>query len=317
MSLYSIKGTLEPLSPFDFSQSLAFLPDFSPMQNEQTVNTNSFTKAVEIKGKTVAFEVTELGTVENPKLQFTAYSETKVTDELQESVADRINYFLSLQDDLKEFYKIGNQDQCFRPTIKRFYGHKQVKFLTPFEITCWAVLDQRIPMAVAHKMKERFVENYGGHINVKGYEYRTFPEPATINSAEPSKLFEVIHNQKKTEWILGVAKAFNKIDEQWLRTAPYDDVYGWLTDIKGIGEWSANFVMIRGLGRMEKLSSLGFELAVDASKIYKGKDEAMPDQELCEIANKYSQWKGYWAYYLRIYVEFVYVFEIGKKQLTK
>lgn len=316
MGLYSFKSILDTLAPFDFSQSLAYLSDFSPLKNEQVVSNNSFSKAVEIKGKTIAFEVTELGNVENPKLQFTAYSETRFTSEIEQLVADRISFFLSLQDDLREFYKIADQDECFKPIIKRFYGHKQVKFLTPFEITCWAILGQRIPMAVAHKMKERLVEKFGGHINMNDNEYRTFPEPATINEAEFSKLLETIHNEKKAEWISGAAKAFNHMDEQWLRTAPYDDVYVWLTNIKGIGEWSANFIMIRGLGRMEKLSSLGPEIATSASKIYTGNDEVMPDQELCEIADKYGQWKGYWAYYLRIYAEFLYVFEVGKKQLN-
>ena len=83
LSLFSFEGTLKPLSPFDFSKSLAFLSDFSPMKNEQEVKTKSFTKAVEILGRTVAFEVTELGDVENSKLQFVAYSKTKFSGEVE------------------------------------------------------------------------------------------------------------------------------------------------------------------------------------------------------------------------------------------
>ena len=64
-----------------------------------------------------------------------------------------------------------------------------------------------------------------------------------------------------------------KVDEQWLRAAPYDEVHDWLTDIKGIGDWSANFVMIRGLGRMEELSNIEPQLALDVARIYAGKDE--------------------------------------------
>ena len=52
---------------------MEFLSDFSPMQNEQEVKSGTFTKAVQLKGKTVAFEVFDNGTVENPKLEFTAY----------------------------------------------------------------------------------------------------------------------------------------------------------------------------------------------------------------------------------------------------
>ncbi len=310
LSLYSFEGTLKPLAPFDFSKSLEFLSDFSPMQNEQEVKSNGFTKAVQAKGTTVAFEIADKGTTENPKLQFTAYSETKFTDEIKELVADRITFFLSLKDNLKEFYEIAKKDDFFQPAIKQFYGHKQVKFLTPFEIACWAVLNQRIPMKVARKMKENIVRKVGGHIKVKGAEYYSFPEPSDLIAAL-AELPELVPNKRKAEYISSVAEAFHKVDEHWLRMAQYDKVHDWLTDIKGIGNWSANFVMIRGLGRMENLSNIEPQLALDVAKIYTSKEEPMNNEEVCRIAEKYGKWKGYWAYYLRIYSEFAYVFDKG------
>ena len=275
------------------------------------------TKAVQIKGRTVVFEVSNAGTIENPKLKFVAYSEDTFSDDVERLIADRINFFLSLQDDLKEFYKIACQDDKMKPAIKQFYGHKQVKFITPFEIACWAVINQRIQMTVARRMKERIIERIGGHLKVKEVEYEAFPEASVLARVEPASLLEMVPYQRKAEYVLGVAKAFNNIDEGWLRSGPYDEVYQWLRSIKGIGEWSANFIMIRGLGRMEKLSTIGPELALDAGRVYAKRDEPITDEEVCEIAEKYGNWKGYWAYYLRIYAEFTYVFEKGKKQLTR
>ena len=316
MSLYSFEGTLKPVAPFDFSKSLEFLSDFSPMQNEQEVKSGTFTKAVQVKGKTVAFEVVDCGAIEAPKLRYTAYSEEKFTDEVNNLVADRISFFLSLQDNLKEFYGIAQKDARIQPAIKQFYGHKQVKFLTPFEIACWAILAQRIPMKVAHKMKENLIKKVGGQIKVKGIEYHSFPEPSDLATASV-ELPELVSNKKKVEYILSVTKAFSNVDEQWLRSAPYDEVHDWLTDIKGVGDWSANFIMIRGLGRMEELSNIEPQLALDVARIYGGKEEPMKNEEACQIAEKYGKWKGYWAYYLRIYAEFAYVFEKGKVHLMK
>ena len=180
MRLYSFEGMLKPIAPFDFSKSLEFLADFGPTRNEQEIKSGTFTKAVQAKGKTVAFEVFDKGTIEQPKLEFTAYSKAKFTYEVKELVADRISFFLSLQDNLKEFYEIAKKDEYIQPAIKKFYGHKQVKFLTPFEIACWAILAQRIPMAVARKMKENIIKKLGGKIIVKGIEYNSFPEPSDL-----------------------------------------------------------------------------------------------------------------------------------------
>ena len=307
---------MKPLAPFDFSKSLEFLSDFTPMQNEQEVKKGAFTKAVQVNGKTIAFEVVNSGTVENPKLQFTAYSKAKFTDEDKDSVADRISFFLSLQDNLKEFYGIAKKDEFLKPAIKQFYGHKQEKFLTPFEIACWAVLNQRIPMNVARKMKENIVKKVGGQIKVNSVDYYSFPEPCSL-AAVSAELPDLVPNKRKAEYVLSVAEAFCKVDEQWLRTAPYDEVHDWLTDIKGIGDWSANFVMIRGLGRMEALSNIELRLALDVAKIYRGQDEPLSHEEVCALAEKYGKWTGYWAYYIRIYAEFAYVFEKGKAHLMQ
>jgi len=233
LSLYSFEGILKPVSPFDFSKSLEFLSDFSPMQNEQEVTSHTFIKAFQTKGNTVAFEVADKGSVENPKSQFTAYSETKFTNEVRESIADRITFFLSLNDDLKEFYEVAKKDKFLKPAIKQFYGHKQVKFLTPFEIPAWAVLTQRIPMSVAHKMKENIVKKVGGKIKVKGVEYYSFPEPSNLIAAF-AELPEMVPNKRKAEYISSVAEAFSTVDEQWLRVGPYDKVHDWLTNIKGL-----------------------------------------------------------------------------------
>jgi DNA-3-methyladenine glycosylase II len=315
--LHSFEGTLKPVAPFDFLQSLEFLSDFTPMKNEQEVKSSSLTKAVEINGKPVGFEVSSLGTIEAPQLKFVAYSETNFNDEIENLLIDRINFFLSLQDDLNEFYKIAMADECFSPVIKRFFGHKQVKFLTPFEISCWAILTQRIPMSFARKMKEQIVRKFGGNININGVDYHTFPEPSKLAACSTEELLEVVPNKRKAEYLSEVVKAFSQVDEQWLRKGSYDEVLEWLKGIKGIGDWSANFVMIRGLGRMEKISLVGPDLALDAGRLYNGKDQPMTDAEVCNLAEKYGNWKGYWAYYLRIYAEFVYVFEKGKKQLEQ
>ncbi len=45
-------------------------------------------------------------------------------------------------------------------------------------------------------------------------------------------------------------------------------------------------------------------------------EEQITNEEVCQIAEKYGKWKGYWAYYLRIYAEFAYVFDKGKAHLV-
>jgi hypothetical protein len=68
---------------------------------------------------------------------------------------------------------------------------------------------------------------------------------------------------------------------------------------------------------MEKLTSIEPQLAFDVAKIYKGEEKPVSEDDVCKIAEKYGKWKGYWAYYLRIFAEFAYVFDKGKKHLMQ
>ena len=97
--------------------------------------------------------------------------------------------------------------------------------------------------------------------------------------------------------MIGVAKAFSETDERFLRTAKYEEVEEWLRGIKGIGEWSSRLILLRGLGRMEKLA-VENKLLKAASIVY-GHGKPLSQNTFDQIAEKYGPWKGYWAYYLR------------------
>jgi DNA-3-methyladenine glycosylase II len=288
-------GTLQPQAPFDFECSLAFLGMFPPMHGEQRLADRSLTKAVSIDGQPIVFRVRSTGTVETPQMAYTLYAEQPISEALERAAADRIRFFLSLDDDLRPFYAIGEQDAVFAPLMKRWYGYHQVKFLTPFEHTCWAILGQRIPMAVAQGIKQRIAEQFGSALEVEGVVYHAFPEPARLIEAA-DQLESVVKNGRKAEYLLAAAKAFEGVDEDWLRHAPSDEVEAWLLKIKGIGEWSARFVMIRGLGRMDRMS-IGEKRLIEAAREHYGHD--LSEDQVRAIGAQYGAYQGYWAYTLR------------------
>jgi len=297
--LYTESGELTPTPPFDFNKSLQFLGIFGPTKNEQTVSTHSLTKAISINGQTVVFQLTSIGTTEKPGLEYTLFSKDTITEATEYAVTERMAFFLSLQDDLQPFYRIGHDDPDFAPIIEHLYGHHQVKFLTPFENACWAVLTQRNPMKIAQKTKQALVEKYGSGLELKGSVYWAFPEPMQIVVADESELLKVIRNDRRTEYLLAIARAFSEVDEEFLKTAPDKEVEAWLRSIKGIGEWSAKFTMVRVLGHIESVLLTETRLFEAASKVY-GHGEVLNRDDLKRLAETYGSWQGYWAHYIRV-----------------
>lgn len=63
-----------------------------------------------------------------------------------------------------------------------------------------------------------------------------------------------------------------------------------------VGTWGAAFVLLRGLGRMERVPAEQ-NLVAAASRVY-GRD--LDQDEVERIGAQYGRWQGYWAHYLRV-----------------
>ncbi len=299
MSLHTITGTLNPTAPFNFDHSLRFLGKFRPMMGQQTIHDASLIKAFYVGGQVALFAVTSTGTDDHPQMTYTIWSEEALTSAEQEYAADEISFFLSLNDDLRPFYRLAEFDPPFMPIVEKLYGYHQVKFsLSAFENACWAVLSQRNPIPVALTMKNRLSETYGSTITVDGVKHRAFPQSFQIALLDADELNSVIRNTRKTECILAVARAFETIDESWLRNAPYEQVESWLLDIKGIGAWSSTFILLRGLGRMERVP-LDEKAILDCARRVYGRDD-LSHADVQRLGKPYGDHAGYWAHYLRV-----------------
>ncbi len=295
-NLHLVTGVLTAQAPFDFAKTLAFLGDFTPTVGEQTLASDSVTKALTLHGRAIAFNVHNAGTLEEPRVAYTIYSEHSLSEEEQSTIIDRIRFFLSLDDDLQPFYAIGCVDPAFAPVIEHLYGLHQPKFLTPFEIACWAILVQRNPIAMAHHTKMAMVQRWGTAITLPQGAQRAFPEVEQLAAVSPTELAEIVRNPRKVEYLNSVIEFFSNADEQFLRTGSYDEVAKQIRAIHGFGAWSSHFLLVRGLGRMECVSSIDQEISKAATHIY---NQQLSASVMQQILDRYGNTQGYWAFYAR------------------
>jgi DNA-3-methyladenine glycosylase II len=89
-----------------------------------------------------------------------------------------------------------------------------------------------------------------------------------------------------------MAEGLLDIGEEYLRTAPYDEASKALRTIRGVGEFSASAILLRGLGRMDHVP-LEMPSFVDVTSRLYG-----PGDHSAELRERYGRNLGYWAYYL-------------------
>ena len=288
--------TITPTQPFHFAHSLNFLRMFKPMSGEHVIANGSLTKALMLNGQAIWVTVRADG-----NQMIVNHAEAATVSATQ--IGERVRFWLSLDDDLSAFYALAQDDAVFAPIVKSLYGYHQVKFTTPFENAIWAILSARNPIPMAQRMKRALMEAFGKSITVDGVTHWDFPEPQQMLHSDETELNRIIGNMamgaQKSRYMMSAVRHFANIDEHWLRSGDYDAVEAWLRTINGIGPWSANFIMLRGLGRMDRVPLAEKAILTSLSRVY-NQGKAMPPDAVRALGERYGVWQGYWAHYLRV-----------------
>jgi DNA-3-methyladenine glycosylase II len=317
--LHSASGTLDAVQPFDFRRSLDFVSGFGPMSGEQLVDQGRLTKAVMVEGQPVVFRVEEAAAQDasgggrdrsgggsiGGSLRYELFSREPIPAETIATVEGRISFFLSLRDDVDQFYTIVREhDPSFIPVVDRLNGLHQVKFMTLLEISCWAILTQRIQRPIALRMKRALTERFGGSLEVEGRTYWAFPDRTRLEGATARQLMESIGNQRTTVRLVSLVGALDDLDENFLRSAPIDKAAARLKRVEGIGDWSSQVILFRGLGRIERLQPINVRPLEEVIKQVYGperwdnREEEGEGGMLDEVNSIYGSWSGYWSLYL-------------------
>lgn len=275
--------------PFGWRHSLAFIAGFPATRGEQVIEGDHLVEAWRVAGCSVA---TRVGP-EGDGLSVEVASQHPVDAVLRETVADRIAFHLSLDDDLSPL--VQDADEHFAVVEQGLHGYHQVKFPSPVEHLVWAVLSQRTPLPVAREAKHRLAAAVNDPLTAFGHPLQPFPSLDELAELAEGELAELVRNQRKASFLHGMLPRLARAGEPFLREAPIEEVEQFLLSLPGIGPWSATFVLIRGLGRMSLLPQ-DAELLRSAGAVYGHPVDA---DEAVALAERYAPLQGYWAHYLR------------------
>lgn len=281
-------------APFDFDHTLAFVEGFSPMAGEQRVDAGRIRKAVSVGGQAVVYRVSSSGERERPRLEIDLVSTVPLRTETNTAVVERIATNLGARDDLGAFYALAAEDRPFEPLTRRYRGLRHVRFPSPFEAACWGVINQRIQLPLARRMKDALTRRAGPALGVDGVEHRAFPEPDAVARLGEDEIGRIVPGRRgRAVWEL--SRAFGLVDERFLREAPIAEVRSWLRAIHGVGPFTSGFVLYRALGRFDGAGIVSPKLLAAAGRVY---GRGFTADDLRRHAGGYGPWGGYWMLYL-------------------
>jgi len=183
-----------------------------------------------------------------------------------------VTRMLGLERDLTPFYRMAHARRVERDSrelsalVERMRGFKPPVFPTVFEGVVNAIACQQLSLAVGISLLGRLTEAYGRTLRPRSWAIpngalqgpdggttpRAFPEAEDLADARIPALREMGFSTAKAEAIVGVARAIASggLDLENLRGLDDETAAERLLALRGIGRWSAAYILLRSLGRL-------------------------------------------------------------------
>jgi DNA-3-methyladenine glycosylase II len=211
----------------------------------------SYRRALMLSDRPIAFCLRSANDAEEPVLAV-ALTGDNTRSETKQFARASIEHILGVRVDLSGFYRMASEDSVLGPLVARYRGVKPPRFSTVFEALVNAVAFQQISLEAGLSLLNRLTANYGRAVEMDGAMLHAFPRPRDLAGLEPQALREVGFSLRKATIIIEHSRAVlaGHLDLESLGDLTDDDVVSRLTSLSGLGRWSAEYVLLRGLGRL-------------------------------------------------------------------
>jgi DNA-3-methyladenine glycosylase II len=261
------------------------------------IRDNKARKALPIGNEVFLIEVSE-NHEGNLLVQF--IDGTPASEEILNEVSDYVRDWFDLDTDLKPFYAMAEKDPMLKQAVHEFYGLRNLGIPDLFEALCWGVLGQQINLTYAYTLKRRLVETFGTSIEWEGKRYWIFPTPEDIAKLTVEDLSVLKMTVKKCEYLIGVAQlmAEGSLSKELLtESGDFKVAEKMLVKIRGIGPWTANYVLMRCLRfpNAFPIADVGLHNAI---KQVLETDRKPTIGEILELSANWKNWEAYATFYL-------------------
>ena len=291
-------STLKPVAPYSFELTAGYLAYFRGRYGADRFEGGVFSRLLDIDGKLVLAEVREESTSGAPRLEATLFGQD--LDEVVVSRArDQIAWMLGIEQDLSGFYEMAGDDAHLKPVIRLMHGLHIPRTASTYEALILAILGQQISIHVARMLRTLLIETYGRSMEHTGATYCAFPAPEALCAAGIDGLRKIKFSGRKSEYIVDIASkvASGELDLDGLRGRSGEEIVERLTALRGIGPWTAHWLMIRSLGHTDGFPEGDLALQRTLGFLANG-GRRMSAEEALAYSQRWSPYRSYVVTYL-------------------
>lgn len=212
----------------------------------------TYTRVLLLDGQPVKMMVSQQQTQMCPRLLVTTSSSVPLA-QLSLRIGRILQRMLGCTTDVAAFSALAERDPQIAALARRFQGLKPPRFPSLFEALLNAFACQQVSLDVGILLLNRLTEAYGQAIAVTSSVQRAFPTPEALAGVVPEHLRTLGFSRQKARAILELAAMLAKAPEETLllENKSNEEICQQLLPMRGVGRWSAEYVLLRGFGRID------------------------------------------------------------------
>jgi DNA-3-methyladenine glycosylase II len=184
-----------------------------------------------------------------------------------------------------------SKDEKLKKLIKQHGTFELKKQKNLYLYLCYSIMSQQLSVKVARVIRQRFLDLYDGE-----------PTPQQIVDTPFEKLRAIGLSNAKVNYVQNVAKfeIEKGMDHKKLAKMNNEEVIAYLTQIKGVGRWTTEMLLMFALCREDVFApdDLGLQQAVIGLYDLKHRKKKIMLNKIVKISQQWSPYRTYACMYL-------------------
>jgi len=280
--------TLTPVPPYDFDRTANHITYFRGYCGADRFHDDTFRRLLDLGDHVCLARVYSRGTIDSPELEL-EITGTSVNDAILSRARDRIADILGIHQDLAPFYRMAREDPVLKGLAVNQRGLHIPQAASLWEALVFAIIGQQVNAGLAHMLRTLFVETYGASLTASADTYHAFPQPEAILEAGEAGLRAIKLGTKKSRFIVDVAAdtTSGALSLTHLAALSDEEVIASLTGTRGVGPWTAQWVLLRCLNRPDVFPQGDLALRRSLGMLL-GRDAPLSPEEALAYSRRWS-----------------------------
>ena len=242
---------IEPQRPYSLARTAARYVRFpDPVDH---FDGRAYRRLLEVGRSAVLVTVESAGGVTGARLRVTLEGPAAATRAAREAARRLVDGALGAAADVRPFHRAARVDPLLAPLVREFRGLRIAGYPSLWEALVTAILAQQVNLAFAFDIRADLATAFGKRLEAGGHAYYAFPSAKRIAREGEGGLEGFRLSRSKLGAISRIARAFadGELVEEEVAALPDEAAIDRLTEMKGVGRWTAETALLRGLARAD------------------------------------------------------------------